>query len=260
MKALYARSLSLPKGVPVRVFETVDELEQQAGVKGKAIELANSYLVQKGCLVWARDWLKGFIETGVAGSLKAESATETAKTKLVPDLKLSYKVIDKALANAAGLFAPDAKLNKTVEIKDDKGTVTGTKVENTETEGKYIKRFRAAVQGGKVVIDSVKGADPAALTVAELAWEQSLLDSYGQWDVDAKKSELSGKSKAPPQYATNAAKKILANKSGAKWVKTFNDEGIVFQAFDTKDAAANELNLAWAIKAREDKKAETEYV
>lgn len=263
MKTKYAPSLGLPSGLPVRIFETIEEFDTAAGVKGKALEYANSYGTQKGSLVDGRDWLHGLLTTGHASSEADELAVVGQKddkgnaVAAAKSIKVSYKVTDATLAGQNGLFGPDPKKNKTVQVKDKDGKVTGTKVENTETEGEYIKRFRSAVLSGGIVIKGV-----AADKDAELAWEQSLVDQFGFFSFDPKKAERTGKAKTPPQYAMNGATAII-EKGGAesvkKWIRTFTKEGIPFQPFDTDDAVKNKLNLAWAIKAREDKKAETEY-
>lgn len=234
MESVYAPSLSLPKGVPCSVFSTIEELDTQAGVKGQTLKLANLYLRQKGCLVDGRDYL-------------AEQVMTLSKFPMK---------------------------TKKVDVKDKDGKVTGQKDEPTETEGEYIKRLRASVAKGDLKIEGVTGATPEALAAAELAWEQTILDKHGPFVADAKAAERTGKAKNPPQYAMNGATAII-EKGGAasvkKWITTFKTEGISYLPFDTapaKDAddatkaavlATNKTNLAWAIKAREDKKAETEY-
>lgn len=219
MKTVYAPSLSLPKGVPCSVFESIEELETQAGVKGKTLELANLYLRQKGCLVDGRDFL-------------ATAILEKSK------------------------FPPKTK---NVEVKDKEGKVTGTKEEWTETEGEYIKRFRAALAKKEIRVTGVTG-EGEALINAGLAWEQSLLDAHGPFVADAKAAERTGKTKTPPQYALNAAKSIIGNKSENKWIATFKKEGIEHGDFVGGDEASNITALAWAVKARQDAKAMKEYV
>jgi hypothetical protein len=51
----YAPSLSLNKGLRVEVYGTIEELEKDAGVPGRALALANKYLREKVALVDGRD-------------------------------------------------------------------------------------------------------------------------------------------------------------------------------------------------------------
>jgi len=51
----YVSSLGLLRGLRVRDFESVDELETTAGEKGACLRIANKYLVEKTSLVDGRD-------------------------------------------------------------------------------------------------------------------------------------------------------------------------------------------------------------
>ena len=151
------------------------------------------------------------------------------------------------LAEATGF----AMLTKTVTKKYKDGTSEDVVLPN-ETEVKFVNRFRAACAAGEVT----GWPKEEAAVEAKL---QEFADSLGQFDCDSSTPVREGKSKNPPKYALEAAANVIKNGSQAKWQGIFANEGITHQPFDTDDANANTIALAWAIKAREDAKAKNEY-
>lgn len=230
---VYRRSLGLPTGIPIGYYVSIDDVNLDAKDANAALNLVNLYLGQKGALVEGRDFL-------------AEKVAELTK------------------------FPADPKKDKTVEVKDKAGKVTGTKVENSETEGEYLARVKSAIAAGTLKVEGVATTEDAALT-----WFQSLIDAHGPFNNDSAAAErAAGKAKAPPQYAINGATAIIAKGAGRikAWKDTFTKNGVPFAPFDVVAptdatveakaavAQANITALAWAIKANEEAEAKNKYV
>ena len=254
MKNIYVSSLGLPKGFKIREYESIDEILKDGGKelvdypeKGQKMErlavVANQLLHQKDGLVQGRTELACWVE----------------------------------------YVAKFPWLTKQVTKKQDGKDVAVT--EYLETEGKYIDRFITAVAEGKATFPGLKlaGTNVEQNEAAVLGAIQSLIDnpvpavgadgkaiteSVNGKDVpvmwfdlrnDIKQPVRVAAAKKPWVTAIKGAEAILANKSGDKWAKTFTKEGIPFEPFNTDNAEANKLNLAWAIQARETKRAQSEY-
>ena len=142
-------------------------------------------------------------------------------------------------------------LTKTVTRKNSKGEEDSSEVP-AETEVKFTNRFRAACVAGEV------DGWPQDESGIEIAL-QKIADEIGPFKGDATKPERVSKAKTPPQYATAGATQIMDNQNQAKWVKTFTEEGIEFEDFQTGNREADITALAWAIKAREDARARRDY-
>ena len=139
-------------------------------------------------------------------------------------------------------------ITKEVTKTNEDGT-TVTNTEPDESEKEHFNRFRAALTFGKLTLPGVEANEKAVEDFL-----QGIVDAKGPYIADATKPERVTKAKAPPAKALEAATRIIANGNQAKWQKTFDKEGIEYKPFDTADTAANAVNLAWALKAREDAK------
>lgn len=234
MHVEYKESLGIEDLFEVKAFDSAEELDKQAGKPGTCVFLANMYLGQKDALVKQRRALR-------------QKVFELTKFPHDPTKQTTKEVTVKG---------PDGK-----ETKEKRPV-------NKETEGDYFDRLQTAVLAKKFVHPALDGSSPAAYEASMKKISRSL----GAFVYDAKEAERIAKEKKPPVYAVNAARSIIANGSQAKWAKTFKDEGVPFEDFQTKPDkganpeqvaavhATNETRLAWAVKAREDKRANAEYV
>jgi len=228
-------SLGIGDLLEIAVYNSIADIDADGG-PNTALTLANMYMRQKGGLVEGRD------------------------------------VVVKELIKRSGFgWDPTKEKEKTVDGKTVKY--------NSETEGQWMARFKPAVLAGKAKLDGTSYKDEASLDAAITAISRAV----GPFIVSAKKSVKEAKAKTPPDYALNGAESIIKNGSQAKWKDILSKPdaklgipAIVFNDFTKPypagaDAAAkaavdteNKLNLAWAIKAREDAKraaqAKKEYV
>jgi hypothetical protein len=224
-------SLGIKDLIEAAVYNSVEDIDRDGG-PGTACNLANAYCRQKEALVDGRN-----------------------------------AIVSKLITLTGFGWDPTKTKKRVVGGKDV--------VVNTETEGAWIARFKPAALAGKVAINGKKYDNEAAL-------DQAIIDisrELGPFIVSAKKAVR--EAKAPPDYALNGADAIIANGSQSKWVETFTKGDklagpVAFNTFvatpspgATPEVAAqvreaNRLNLAWAIKAREDDKraraAKKEYV
>lgn len=236
-------SLGIEDLIEVGLYNTAADIDADGG-PGTAGRLANLYMRQKGSLVRGR---------------------RAIVAKLIELTQFGWD--------------PAKKKTKTVE---------GKSVEyNSETEGEWMTRFKkAALQPGGPTIPGFTITDEGTFEAAVISVSRQL----GPFLVSAKAAVREAKEKTPPEYALNGAKSIIANGSQQKWVDTFTkgdklagpvqfksfvqtpQSGEVAEAYDIAGASvtmlptehANLINLAWAIKAREDDKrarqAKKEYV
>lgn len=222
MKKSYVSSLSLPKGLPVSQYENLKEIVAAVkGDEGQVVNLVNLYLRQKGPLVEGRDLLA----THVADVLKFPPVME--------------------------------KFTKTVEGKE----ITGERWK--DTEGVYLDKFAAAVVKGDFTVAGLALTGTAEQKDAAVwTFLQTIADKF-ELAVDAAKAERTSKPKSYeklPLYARTGAEKIIAGGTQAKWIAVFTKEQVPFEPFDAKDQPeSNKLNLATAIKEREDRKAKPDY-
>lgn len=208
----------LRSGLKVKVgyYTSIEELDKDAGKAGTALHLCNTYMQQKSALPEANAYL-----------------VEDVLEKLVPP------------------FVGDPKKNKTVETKDKTGKVTGSKVENTETEGERIKRFVASIDEGVVTY-------PGITKGQALNWLQAKLDEHGVFELDSKAPVRTSKPKTPPQYCTKAADQVWGG--GEKFIKHWealiNTQsakfGIPTVFKRTGNEAVDKLAFAWAVHARDE--------
>ncbi len=248
MKKVYVASLGLPKGFPIMEYESVDEILKDGGsavVKYNDLQMealaavANSYLHQKGALVEGRGDLATWL-------------TEVVKFPLAPAVPAATRKVKKTVDG--------------VEKEVDEPVM--------ETEGVYIKRFIALLVAGKTTtpLVPVTGTDAKAREASAWATIQLLVEKPLKLTINGKEETLFSlkndikrpvaqpKAKTPPAYALDAAGNIIANKSEAKWAKTFDAEGVPYSSFtEVKDPEGNKVRLAWAIQAREQMKSKKEY-
>jgi hypothetical protein len=125
----------------------------------------------------------------------------------------------------------------------------------SEPEAEYINRFIEDSVAGKVPKFGKVDSEEAALQKL-----QKDADAVGPFTLSAATPvRQPGKSAKLPKYATDGAKKIIANGATAKWKATFKKEGIPFGDFETDDVEANIRVLGSAIQAREKARTETAY-
>lgn len=235
------RSLSLPVGVPVPHFETLDEARKHLnGNELLIVDLLNKYGRQKDSLVNARDFLSEVVDT------------EAGKV---------FKYDDKEFK---GLGFP--RLTK----KD------GDKTVPSETETEHLDRFASAVAAGKVTVPGFTptGTDPAAKEESVWTFLQKVIEQHGPFPFDLNASTRVGKPKKPAVYAVTAATNIINNHNEAGWAKKFTQgyespgfgfvDPITFSDFQQKPAKgatpeqveavrqSNINNLAFAIMAVEE--------
>jgi len=201
-------------GIKAKILEyaTPEDLDKEAGVKGRTLALANKYLGEKVALV----------------NFRAAFVVHMVKT--FPKFDFPHDI---------------------VEVAGEEGKPP-TQKKVLKSEVRCVNAFRNACATGKIV-DWPKEKEAINGKL------QIIANALGAFKGDAKKQLRIPSPKALPKYALQGAENIIANKSEAKWVKTFTNEGILFEDFQTKDAAVNATNLARAIKAREDAKSGKEY-
>jgi len=127
----------------------------------------------------------------------------------------------------------------TKELKD--GTKSTTNVPS-ETEVKFVNRFRGACVAGQVP------GWPTNIDEVETKL-QELADKCGPYKADATPGRRAGGGGKLPDYAWKAADQIIANGSQTKWAKNFTNEGVEFEPFTTADLEQNRRNLARAVQA-----------
>jgi hypothetical protein len=220
MKTVYVACVGLTKGLPVSIYSDAAELNAAAGKQPDT--------------AWSQD-----------AALNYANKYLVEKGSLVEGRDVLSDVLEKQYSFPM--------LTKTV-TKKFKTKPDETAIVPDETEKDHINRFRKAVLTGEHIVDGVEPKE-AALE----AFLQGIVDGKGPFAADASKPERTGKSKLPPQYALKAADNVIKNGSQAKWVNTFTQESVPFEDFQTPDLSVNRIRLAWAIKAREDAKAEVEY-
>lgn len=223
----------------IAVYDSVEAINKDANDANAARDLANLYMRQKEGLVKYRRYVSDAIE----------------------DI-LGFKMLTKNVKKK------DAEGNEKVVTAPD------------ETDSEHFDRFKTAVMKGEFKHPSFVGTSEEAF---DLSWTKWSDDNIGIVVVSSKESARAAAEKTPPKYAVKNAESIFSDTdaSGAKkplglsarlskWEKTFKDEGITYEDFQTKPAdgteqavatarALNLTRLAWAIKAREDAKALKEY-
>lgn len=259
MKKVYVSSLGLPKGFPIAEYESIDEILKDGGdqlvdypEKGQKMQrlavVANQLLHQKDGLVQGRTELALYLEYVLKFPWLTKQSSKTVDGKAVAFteyLETEGKYIDRFVAQVVTDKVKMPGITLTNNAEQDEASVMSA------IQAIVDKPFPAVDEkGAPVTVDGPLGPDGKPTKVPAL-WFNLRNDIKQPVRVSA--------AKKPWVTAIQGAEQIMANKAEAKWAATFTKEGIPFEPFNTGNAESDKLALAWAIQARETKRAQKEY-